>query len=163
MQGLLALMDAAAGAYGWKTYVPDFGGLRSDAQQQALYADSLAQGDGTQTAYAVGTPGHSRHEYGAAFDLHILTGGSNADGTGSDGDYARLAQLAESLALSPGLEAGYYFADRYAGSQKDPYHFQLREPLQASIDRWHAMKAAGIVKAVAIGLLFAAALIGIGR
>lgn len=136
MQRLLVLMDRAHDE-GYVTYVPDFGGYRSLATQQQLHDDAVAQGVGGDTAYAVGLPGKSRHNYGAAFDLQIENG--------SDDDYARLAELGESI----GLVAGYYFAARGVG-KKDPYHFQLDETLQESIDRWAAMKAAGIIKPLVI-------------
>jgi len=148
----LTLNDRANTELGYRIAVPEHGGTRSTKEQAALYADSLQQGGG-QLAYAVGVPGHSRHQYGSAIDGDIIAGGSNADGTGSDDDYKRLADLAEEI----GLEAGYYFDVRY-NSRKDPYHFQLNEPLQQSIDRWHAMLAAGIGKA----MLASIAVVGLG-
>src|SRR4051812_30889085 len=72
---LLELKDRAA-AYGLAPVVAEDGGFRSHATQTALYADSLAQGGGS-LAYPVATPGNSRHEYGAAFDLS-LPGGDDA-------------------------------------------------------------------------------------
>lgn len=147
MQKLLLLIDAANGE-GWTVYVPDFGGYRTVAQQQALYDDAVAQGVDGDTAYAVGKPGRSRHNYGAAFDLRI------EDGT--DDDYARLAAIGEEL----GLVAGYYSAARNLG-KKDPYHFQLNETLQESIDRWHAMRVAGIVKAGLVSIAVFALLRGL--
>jgi hypothetical protein len=139
MELLLALMDAA-NAIGYQVYVPDYGGTRTAAQQSALYSDALAQGGGTDTAYAVAKPGHSRHEYGAAFDLQIFGGGHASGGKeGTDVDYKILADLAENL----GLVGGYYFAARGVG-KKDPFHFQLNEALSTSVARWQAMKAAGI-------------------
>jgi hypothetical protein len=148
MQDLLQLMDAAKTQLGFTTTIPVDGGSRSLANQTALYNDSIAQGGGT-LAYPVGKPGNSRHEYGAAFDLNILAGGSNTDGTGCDNDYEQLAQLAESLPGAPGLIAGYYFAERGEG-KSDPYHFQLNESLATSEATWAAMQKAGIVKGAAI-------------
>jgi len=140
---LVALMGAAAATYSFTTAVPLDGGTRTAEKQTALYLDSLAQGGGTELAYPVGEPGSSRHEYGAAFDLHIIRGGTGDDGAGSDRDYAQLAELAESF----GLTAGYYW------SHSDPFHFQLSEPLQVSIEAWAAMRRDRLVTiaAVAIG------------
>lgn len=146
MQQLLQLMDAA-GALGLRVYVPDDGGYRSSAKQQALYADSLAQGGGSVLAYPVGKPGTSYHEYGAAVDLHIL------DGKGSDENYQALADLAR----QQGLTAGYYF------SNSDPYHFQLNESLLDAQVRWRAMRRVGIVRDVALSLIVAAVLVGVAR
>ncbi|MEP6494489.1 MAG: D-alanyl-D-alanine carboxypeptidase family protein [bacterium] len=151
MRALLHLLDAAAATLGVRCQVPDYGGTRSLATQQELYEDSIAQGGGV-LAYPVGKPGRSRHNYGAAVDLHIVAGGTNDNGTGSDDDYLQLAEVAESLGE---LTAGYFFAARGQG-QSDPYHFQLAEPLETSIARWNAMASAGIGTTVA--LLIAGAL-----
>jgi hypothetical protein len=155
MTALLELYDAA-NARGLVLAIAPDGGTRSIATQQQLYADSLAAGNG-QLAYAVATPGHSRHEYGAAFDVDVIKGGGNPDGTGTDDDYKTLADLAPGL----GLTAGYYFADRGVGL-KDPYHFQLNEPFQTSVDKWNAMIKAGITRAIGVGaaVLLVAALAG---
>jgi LAS superfamily LD-carboxypeptidase LdcB len=143
MQRLLRLLDDAQAQLGFTLAVPDYGGTRTTAVQQQLYADSLAQGVGGALAYPVAKPGTGRHEYGAAFDLHIVDGGSNDDGTGSEGDYQQLADVAQNL----GLVAGFYFAN------SDPYHFQLNEPLADSQARWAAMKRAGIIQTVAVVLV----------
>lgn len=145
---ILELNDRANSDLGFTLAVPDYGGTRTAAQQEALYADSVSQGGG-QLAYPVGKVGHSRHQYGAAVDEHIVAGGSADDGTGTDDDYHKLADLGESI----GLEAGYYFDVRYPPSLRDRYHFQLKESLQDSIDRWNAMRQAGIVQAVAVAAL----------
>ncbi len=153
---LVQLMAAAESQLGFTLAVPDDGGTRSSARQLALYNDSLQQGGGV-LAYPVATPGKSRHEYGAAFDLHIVAGGANDDGTGADEDYLNLATLAESLAGSPGLTAGYFFAERGQG-QQDLYHFQLDETLQASVDAWNAMpkgSSATTVGAIALAVVAA--------
>jgi hypothetical protein len=140
---LLALMDQAGARLGFTLAVPDDGGTRSTARQQQLYNDALtAAGD---TAYAVGKPGHSRHEYGAAFDVHIVAGGHDG-GYGTDADYRALADLGEAL----GLHAGYYFAERGEGSHSDPYHFQLDEAFSTSQQRWAAMHAAGMTLTAAL-------------
>jgi hypothetical protein len=140
---LLELNDRANAELGFTLAIPEDGGTRSQARQAALYQDALEQGGGTDTAYAVGKPGRSRHNYGAAIDEHIVAGGSEEDGTGTDADYRQLAELAESI----GLTAGYYFAERGVG-KKDVFHFQLNESLQESIDRWHAMQTAGMLRGV---------------
>lgn len=137
-QLLLDLKDAAATQLGFTLEVPADGGTRSVARQTALYTDSLQQGGGT-LAYPVGKPGSSRHNYGAAFDVHIVAGGSAGDGTGTDDDYRSLGTLGESLTDAPGLTAGYFFAQRGQGSMSDPYHFQLREPLATSEALWPAV------------------------
>lgn len=147
MQKLLRLMDAASGQLGLRLYVPDEGGYRSTVKQEALYADSIAQGGGTGLAYPVARPGTSFHEYGAAFDLHIL------DGNDTRENYRKLADLARDI----GLTAGYYF------SNSDPYHFQLNETLLDAQMRWKAMKRAGIVRDVALGLVVAAIVYGVTR
>ena len=150
MQLLLQFYDAANAA-GYRLAIPELGGYRSTAQQSRIYADALAAGGGADTGYAAGRPGHSRHQYGAAFDVHIVAGGNEGDGTGTDADYAELARIGEEL----GLTAGYYFAERDVG-KKDPYHFQLSEPFEDSVAKWNAMKTAGIVKSLAIIAIAAA-------
>lgn len=121
-----ALWDAAT-SYGYTLAIPEFGGRRSAATQTALYVAAVAAGIGGDTAYAVAKPGTSRHEYGAAVDLHIIAGGDGDGGTGADSDYRWLAETAESL----GLIAGYYFDARGQGKH-DQYHFQLNETLAVS-------------------------------
>lgn len=142
---LLALMDASESELGKKLYVSDFGGQRTPATQAKLYADSL-DANGNQQ-YAVGKPETSRHVYGAAFDVHFV-------GEGTDDEYQQLADIGQQL----GLVAGYYFDHRGVGKH-DPYHFQLNEPLQTSIDRWNAMQRLGIVKSIGTAVLL---VIGIG-
>jgi hypothetical protein len=146
LQQLLALQDSALQQLGYVLAVPVDGGTRTNARQAQLYADSLAQGGGV-LAYPVATPGSGRHEFGAAVDLHIIAGGSDDDGRGSDDDYRALADVALQLGLVP----GYYF------DKSDPYHFQLNEPLTQSQARWAAMQNAGsnqllVVLAIAAGL-----------
>lgn len=159
LENVSALMDAAGEQFGFTLAVPDDGGTRSTELQKALYADSLAQGGG-KLAYPVASPGHSRHEYGAGFDVHIIAGGSNPDGTGSDDDYRRLADLGESLPGNPGLTAGYYFKARGLATHSDPYHFQLNEPFQTSVDEWAAMnRATGSATLEAVFLIMA---VGVG-
>lgn len=126
------LFDAAPGL-GLAIAIPEFGGTRSTARQAALYADSLAQGGGV-LAYPVATPGNSRHEYGAAFDVDIIGDGA------SDAGYRDLADAGVGL----GLTAGYYF------SGSDPYHFQLNETLAVSIARWKALQTTRLVVVFAI-------------
>lgn len=138
-QLLAQLLDAAALALGFRCEIPEDGGTRTAERQAALYADSLAEGGGT-LAYPVAPAGRSRHQYGAAFDLDIVAGGSAADGTGTTDDYRQLADLARSL----GLTAGYYF------SHSDRYHYQLTETLEDSIARWPALQTSHYVKWVAI-------------
>lgn len=152
-QAVLWLFDNAKSQLGFTLAIPENGGVRSTATQTALYNDSLAQGGGT-LAYPVGKPGTSRHEKGAAFDAHIVAGGSNDDGTGSDDDYERLAALGESFPGDPGLTAGYFFAERHEAAKSDPYHFQLAEDFADSDAKWKAMQRAGIITAsVIVGLI----------
>lgn len=162
MQALLWLLDAATAQLGFTLAVPDAGGFRSIAKQQALYADSIAQGGGV-LAYPVATPGNSRHNYGAAFDVHIVAGGTNDDGTGDDGDYERLAEVAETFPGTPGLRAGYYFPERSPGTQRDPFHFQLDESLDDSRSKWAAMQKAGIVTAGIVAILAVGAGLALAR
>lgn len=153
---LLALRDAAFTELGFLLEVPADGGTRTLERQQQLYDDSIAQGGGT-LAYPVGQPGKSRHNYGAAFDVHIVAGGTAADGTGTDNDYQELGALAESLAGAPGLKAGYYFAERGQG-MSDPYHFQLNEPLADSQAKASIVSSAGgfsTTDAIALALVAA--------
>jgi hypothetical protein len=145
---LLQLKDDALAQIGFQLELNADGGQRSTARQTQLYNDALEQGGGTDTAYAVAKPGHSRHELGAAFDVSIIAGGSAADGTGTDDDYRALADLGE----ANGLVAGYYFAARGVG-KKDVYHFQLNEPFQTSVDQWAALTSATTARNVAIGVL----------
>jgi len=147
LQRVLQLLDSAQAQLGFTLAVPADGGVRTNARQAQLYADSLAQGGGV-LAYPVATPGSGRHEYGAAVDLHIIAGGAVDGGRGTDADYQQLADVAEAV----GLVAGYYF------SNSDPYHFQLAEPLAESQAQWaqlHNGHGPGavllLVVAVAIG------------
>ena len=93
--------------------VPEFGGLRTLTTQEQLAAyerDSVAAGG---APYAVGAPGHSKHETGDAFDVQLntpLTGRSVTD------SYKAMADYAYSLTLTP----GYYFHS----VPSDPYHFE---------------------------------------
>jgi hypothetical protein len=135
LRAKLAQLQDRMSEYGYTTTVPEYGGLRSRATQAALYADSLEQGGGV-LAYPVGAPGKSRHEYGAAFDLAIV---------GEDPDSAAYATMADA-GEGYGLKAGYYFAN------KDPYHFQLDETLQQSIDAWAGVGSANAAE-IAIGAL----------
>jgi hypothetical protein len=112
------------------------GGTRSSDEQARIYQDALEAGGGSDTAYAAAKPGTSRHEYGAAFDVHIVAGGE------TDANYHKLADLGQRL----GLVAGYYFDHRGVGKH-DPYHFQLSETLEESRERWQAMRAAGLTLA----------------
>lgn len=155
---LLWLKDAALEQLGFVIVVAQDGGTRSLERQAALYADSIAQGGG-ELAYPVGKPGSSRHNYGAAFDVWIVAGGSAADGTGTEDDYKALATLAESLPEDPGLTAGYFFAARGLATHSDPYHFQLMEPLEVSKQRWAKLRSrffAGVaIAGAAIGFVWA--------
>lgn len=157
-QLLLDLKDGAATQLGFTLEVSADGGTRSLARQAALYADSVAQGGGT-LAYPVGRPGSSRHNYGAAFDVHIVAGGSAADGTGTDDDYRSLATFGESLSEAPGLTAGYFFAQRGQGAMSDPYHFQLRELLATSKALWPAVvRRAALIGFAIVGSVAAIAI-----
>jgi hypothetical protein len=144
---LLGLMDAAE-SLGYQIAIAPDGGTRDNARQAALYADALAQGGGLDTAYAVAKPGHSRHEYGAAFDVQIVAGGA------SDRDYRQLADVAPAF----GLVAGYYFDARGVGKH-DPYHFQLDESLATSVALWQTITPS--VGGVTVALLAVAIVVAL--
>lgn len=142
---VITMLNLAEGHYGYTLMVPEDGGTRTTARQAELYAASSNGAD-----YAVGRPGTSRHEYGAAFDLHIIGGGNGENGAGDDDDYRNLAELAEGITtIPPGLTAGYWFDARGLG-RHDPYHFQLNESLLDSQMRWKILQRAGIAKAFTV-------------
>jgi hypothetical protein len=151
---LLALLNRAEAELGFTLAVPPDGGTRTTQRQAELYADSAG-------TYATAPPGRSRHEYGAAFDVHIIAGGNGDGGTGDDDDYRELAELGERITgIPPGLTAGFFFDARGLGKH-DPFHFQLNETLLDSQLRWKTMQRVGVAKAFTvflIGVAFAALL-----
>lgn len=122
---LTALMDAFEKATGRKTYVSDRGGVRSTALQAEIHADSVAQG------FRAAPAGSSPHEYGAAFDLHIVGIPDDAAANKRDPLYLQLAAIGESLGLKAGI--------RWSG-KPDPYHFELDESLPVMREKWAAFQ-----------------------
>ena len=106
---MLKHMALAEQDTGKKIYVRPDGGFRTHERQQQLYAAKVRDQERGQV-YATATPGNSRHEYGAAYDLGIV-GGTAAD-------YEALAAIGRELGMDPGAEYG------------DPFHFQTRESLE---------------------------------
>lgn len=128
---LRQLMTDAEAALGVKTYIPEYGGLRTVEDQARLvkFRDDTVKAGGTY--YAVAPAGHSMHAYGAAFDIKIVGGGSDAQ-------YKRLGQLGEQL----GLRWGGHFGESTGHPEKrDPFHFELPETLAHASAEWDALKA----------------------
>lgn len=125
---LSQLMDNFEKRTGKKTVVVS--GHRDDAEQTAIYADSLKQG------YRAAPPGRSKHPYAAA-DLNIV--GETAGDAAKDQQnpyYGILAEEARKL----GLKAGYDFK----GGKPDPYHIEDPAPI-AQLQEEHAAFLRGLL------------------
>lgn len=116
LSALSRLMDAWEKQTGGKTMVPRDGGVRTNARQAQLDAESEGK-------YAVAAAGNSHHEYGAAVDLHILSGG----------DYKQLAAIAFSVGLVNRKRQREF-------DPADPFHFQLDESLATVKAKWDALQ-----------------------
>ena len=135
-------VDQAGMAYS----IPDYGGVRTAAQQAQLVKwrdEAVAQGE---PYYDVAPPDLTFHGVGAAFDVN-LTKPSNP----TDGDYATLAEIAVSVGLRP----GYFF------SKPDPYHFELDIPLETAKQMYQShtttvIETTGAVGGGALALLLVA-------
>lgn len=124
LAALTRLMADYEAATGNKTTVPDYGGYRTAAQQQQL----RDWRDEEKATYAVGGVETSRHVWGGAFDLKVLTlvGGKWTvldawQGGKVRPEYVKLGELGEKLGLKWG--------GRWSGKDTDPYHFQRNETL----------------------------------
>lgn len=104
---LTQLMDNFEKRTGRKTKVVS--GHREDAEQAAIYADSLAHG------YRASPPGRSKHQYAAA-DLNIIGATSSAAADQANPLYAILAEEARKLGLKPGFD--------FTSGLPDPYHIE---------------------------------------
>ena len=111
---------------GRKTTVPRDGGVRTAARQAEIHADSLAVGGGFKPEHRAAAAGSSAHEYGAAYDLHIV----GASGF-SDPLYETLARIGEEL----GLVAGLHFKS----GPPDPFHFETKETNDVRRRQWAAL------------------------
>jgi hypothetical protein len=121
------LHDAAVDQLGYGFTVPDYGGLRTLADQQQLVKwrdEAVAAG---QPYYQVAPYGQSRHEKGGAFDA--LPDGAKQGDT-SDPRLAELGALGESLGLTWG--------GRWEGKKNDPWHFELAVEWSDLGDAWDA-------------------------
>jgi LAS superfamily LD-carboxypeptidase LdcB len=113
---LTELMGAAEKELGLRTYVRKFGGYRGPNVQEQLVAwrNQADAKDGIIGAgrdwYAVAPAGKSHHEWGAAFDLHILEPSKR-----TDANYRAIAAISRRIGLRP----GYYF------SRRDEFHHEL--------------------------------------
>lgn len=123
---LVALMQAYEDRTGNHATVPDQGGYRTNATQAAIAADSLAQG------FRAAPAGESPHEFGAAFDLHIV--GFTTGDPAKDKANPQYAILAEE-AVKLGLRAGASFKK----GLPDPYHFDTGETLDVMEAKWRAV------------------------
>lgn len=146
------LMDAFEKRTGERTKVVS--GFRTNSYQAKIFADSLKAGsERTGQGYRVAPAGSSKHEYGAATDLHILGHMSGDAATDArDPLYHILAEEGERVGLKPGL--------RFKGGLPDPYHFEERETISELRAEYGARKAKifALLGAVAIVLLLFAVL-----
>lgn len=129
---VLPLMQAIEDATGKKVAIPRHGGVRTDAEQAALYA---ARND---NPFPVAVPGTSKHEYGSALDLNIIGG--------SDDDYAAMSAIAINMF---GLRSLY---------PDDRVHVELNQSLQQCEDAWAAVQQSrgqmvGVAVAIGVALL----------
>lgn len=121
------LHDAAVDQLGFGFAIPDYGGLRTLADQQQLVKwrdEAVAAG---QPYYQVAPYGSSRHERGGAFDA--LPDGA-AQGDTSDPRLAQLGALGESM--------GLIWGGRWTGKSHDPWHFELPLTWSDLGDAWDA-------------------------
>jgi hypothetical protein len=135
-------MDKVGMAYS----LPDYAGVRTEAQQAQLVAwrdAAVAQGE---PWYPVAPPGSTYHEYGAAFDITITTPANP-----QDSDYAMAAEVGTGV----GLNAGYFF------DSPDPFHFELDYSIAQVQQMWtaHTATVVATTGGISVGVL---ALIGGG-
>lgn len=117
-------MDRFERETGQKSYI--ISGWRSLSQQARTYSDSLKQG------FQAAKPETSRHPLGAAVDIGIV-GHVRSDAAADQRDplYAVLARIG----TEEGLSAGYY----WKGTKPDPYHFEAKETLAQSREKFAAL------------------------
>jgi hypothetical protein len=111
---------AAAPPLGIAFGVADYGGLRDEAtveQLQLWEQQAVARGE---KPYRVAPYGYTKHEYGGAFDVRIIIGGS--------GDpFAELGKLAPRCGL---IWGGTWLVE------PDVRHFELEAPLDVLRTEW---------------------------
>lgn len=134
---------AAMDQIGYAYDLPDYGGVRTEAQQKQLVQwrdEAVARGE---PYYDVAPPGTGFHPYGGAFDITITTPANP-----TDNEYGTAAEVGVSVGLRP----GYFF------SRPDPFHFELDLPLETVKQMWAAhtttvVAAAGGISAGVVALI----------
>ena len=111
-------MAAYVTAHGGDIGIPEYGGLRTMAQQAQLLQwekDSVAAGG---APYPVATPNaNATHTTGDAFDVKVNV---PMNGLSVDQTYLAMAQYAPTLGLTP----GYFFHGGPPNPGSDPFHFE---------------------------------------
>lgn len=146
----------AMDAMGFTYSLPDYAGVRTEAQQAQLVAwrdqavadaRAAAVKNGTDpdaaakaAYYEVAPPNTTYHEFGAAFDIQITTPDNP-----TDDDYANAAEIAQGVGLVP----GYFF------STPDPFHFQLDYDLATVQQMWtdHTTTVVATVGGISAGAI----------
>jgi hypothetical protein len=115
----------AVAELGFDFTVPEYGGLRTLADQEQLvrWRDEAVAAGGAY--YAVAPYGQSRHELGGAFDARP---NGAREGDASDPRLAKLGALAESM--------GLVWGGRWLGKKCDPWHYELRVSWSELRDQW---------------------------
>lgn len=109
------------------------GGFRSRALQAQIHADSVAA-KRAGAGYRAAPAGNSKHELGAATDLHILKQTSgDAARDARNPYYIMLAEEARKIGLKPGLD--------FQTGDPDPYHFEEPASIDVLRDEFNARRA----------------------
>ena len=136
-----AAFRQAMGDAGYTYDLPDYAGVRTDAQTAQLIAwRDQAVADGEPT-YRVAPAATSYHNRGAAFDIQITT----PTGATSD-DYQAAAEIGQGVGLNP----GFYFP-----APNDPFHFELPYDLATVSRMWsdYTTKVVAVTGGVSAGVL----------
>lgn len=108
-------------------------GHRPTHVQEQIYADSLKAGGRSGQGYRAAPPGKSKHEAGAATDVHIIGETSGDAATDARNPYyIALAAEARKVGLKPGLD--------FKGGLPDPYHLEEPETLEVLKQEWAAFR-----------------------
>lgn len=145
-----ARFRAGANAAGIFYSIPADGAFRSAIFQAGLVKiRDLAVAAG-EAYYRVAPPGHSFHEAGAAFDVHLEN--PEADGD-EDPRYLVLATMASEY----GLRAGYFFS-----APNDIYHFELPVELATAQAEYASITQSRLATGGSVALVLAVALLAFG-
>lgn len=132
----LRIMQRAQDATGLKWYV--IRGYSSLSEQQATYADSVAEG------YRAAPANLSKHPRGAAVDLGC-EGHVHDDASIDQAD--PVYKVMADIAVDEGMIAGFYFS----GGLPDPYHIEANEALSVSDAKWATLTSGRLWRALGVG------------